>query len=45
MGSGRKDSKLIILDCLPLNESIHGADSAADAKPLQLWHQRFGHLE
>ena len=44
MGSGRKDSKLFILDCLPLNESIHEANSAADAKPLQLWHQRFGHL-
>ena len=41
-GLGRKDRKLFILDCLPMNELAHEANSAADS--LQLWHQRFGHL-
>ena len=27
-GSGRKERKLFILDCLPLNESMHGANGA-----------------
>ena len=42
LGLGRKDRKLFILDCLPMNELAHEANSAADS--LQLWHQRFGHL-
>ena len=42
LGLGRKDRKLFILDCLPMNELVHEANSAADS--LQLWHQRFGHL-
>eukprot|EP00795_Rhopilema_esculentum_P014459 gene14460-biopygen4243 len=42
LGLGRKDRKLFILDCLPMNELAHEANSADDS--LQLWHQRFGHL-
>ena len=42
LGLARKDEKLFILDCLPINESNHEAYSAADS--LQLWHQRFGHV-
>ncbi|XP_065063359.1 uncharacterized protein LOC135689926 [Rhopilema esculentum] len=39
LGLGRKDRKLFILDCLPMNELAHEANSAADTL-----HQSFGHL-
>ena len=44
MGSGKKDGKLFILDSTPMSKSFHEANSAADEKSLELWHQRFGHL-